>query len=460
MLGTKSWLDYLKMLPGMPPIPPMPSSGNRPWPGLEIMPAPTQPFKYGPQDKFGVAGVQNAIFGGPYPDSAPPPRNPMPASSPPMMGMPAALPPGANPPSAGMADMPPAPPVSTTSAAPPAQPDWWDRNDETLRDASGMLGALGIGMLTAPPGQSFGQGLGQGIAHAAQFGGQLSDQKLRRQLGKAQLGEIEQKGDQRKATLEFAKTIKDPSARTLMQMGLTAKAIERLEKIDPAEMQRVIDFEVAKQNALMPGKIAVAQAGRTSVNVNTRQETKFDETIGKNMADQYVDIQKGAQSARGKIATLEALRNRLADAGRTGTGAQTVLGIKRAAQMLGIDTGDLGPAEAAVAIGNQLALQLRNPSSGAGMPGAMSDKDREFLVASVPGLTKTPQGNAQLIDMMMKVEQRNIEVAQRANEYMRRNSGRMDSRFFDELGQWSFANPLFPQNAPTRRKWLGPGKWQ
>ena len=206
----------------------------------------------------------------------------------------------------------------------------------------------------------------------------------------------------------------------------------------------LLDFLLAKKGPL--------------VNVDTKGETKFAEGMDKHFADQYAKAMEGAQSARQKMATLQSLRDNLMLAGRTGFGAETLLQINRAAKALGLSDKDLGPAEAAQAIGNQLALQLRNPSSGAGMPGAMSDKDREFLVASVPGLTRTPEGNAQLIDYMMRVEKRTLEVADMMNRYVAQH-GKLDPGFYAELSQWSQANPLFPEargttSAPTQRKRL------
>jgi hypothetical protein len=187
------------------------------------------------------------------------------------------------------------------------------------------------------------------------------------------------------------------------------------------------------------------RAGATNVTVDQRQASEFEKTLGKNFGDQYIKIQDGGQTAQNKIATLDALGTALDQSGYTGWGAETLLGVKQASRALGMDIGeDLGPAEASRALGNQLALQLRSPSGGAGMPGAMSDKDREFLVASVPGLTKTPQGNARLIDFMKRIEQRNVEVARLANDYMREN-GQLDAGFYDTLARYSEANPLFPE---------------
>lgn len=207
-----------------------------------------------------------------------------------------------------------------------------------------------------------------------------------------------------------------------------------------------------------------AGAPQNTVTVDTRAENEFAKGMGKHFAEQYADTMKGAQSARQKIGTLQALGQNLSMAGRTGFAAETMLEVKRAAKALGIDTGDLGPAETSRAIANQLALALRNPSSGAGMPGALSDKDREFLVASVPGLSRTPEGNAKLIEYMVRVEQRSLQIADMMNEYVSRH-GRLDAGFFSSLSKWSSANPLFPEagttGAPKKMPRLKPdGTWE
>jgi hypothetical protein len=89
-----------------------------------------------------------------------------------------------------------------------------------------------------------------------------------------------------------------------------------------------------------------------------------------------------------------------------------------------------------------MALQLRNPSGGAGMPGALSDRDVQFLRAMVPGLAKTPEGNKLIIETARKLSQREIQVAQLARDY-RKKKGQLDEGFYDQLKVFSDANPLF-----------------
>jgi len=218
----------------------------------------------------------------------------------------------------------------------------------------------------------------------------------------------------------------------------------------PTETMRNLEWR-AEQAGLTPGTqeyrdFVLSGGSKDGVTVNVGQgSSKYNDELDKRFAEQYITMQEGAQAAQGKLATLQGLQSALEQSSFTGMGAETLLGVKQAARSLGLDVGDnLGPEETARALGNQLALQMRNPSSGAGMPGAMSDKDREFLVASVPGLSKTPEGNRQLVNFMTQIEQRNIQVAQRAQEYADRN-GQIDNGFYKELSAWSEQNPLFPE---------------
>jgi len=182
----------------------------------------------------------------------------------------------------------------------------------------------------------------------------------------------------------------------------------------------------------------------TTVNVDTKGETEYDKALGKNLADKTVGIMDAGQQATNKIATYQQMMDVLPNV-YTGAGGDTMLTLKRAAKGLGIDTGDLSGPEFVQAMGNQMALELRNPAGGAGMPGAMSDSDRAFLSSMSPGLTKTPEGNKKLLEYRMTLEKRNIEVAQKAGEYMQTHNGRLDNGFFTDLSKWSADNPLFPK---------------
>jgi hypothetical protein len=189
-------------------------------------------------------------------------------------------------------------------------------------------------------------------------------------------------------------------------------------------------------------KSQIAAAGRPSVSVTTKQEGEESKAVGKYFGEQYADIQKAGLGASGKINRVQRL-NQLLDG--VSTGKFTPLGVElaSAAQSLGFNIDPkLGNKQAAEALSNEMALELRNPSGGAGMPGAMSDSDREFLKKIVPGIEKTPEGRKLISESMMALAKRDQQVAKLARDY-RKKHGTLDEGFYDELLNFSQENPLF-----------------
>jgi len=248
------------------------------------------------------------------------------------------------------------------------------------------------------------------------------------------------------------------STEQLQQLrGMRGLSKERQDLIDMALKERQ---ELSKPTDAMRGYLFARQqgytgtfmdyqqelrrAGATNVNID-RGETKYDEEMGKQLAQLNKEIIDGARDARRKLAVLDRMETIISDPNiYTGAGANLVLQAKRMAKAMGFDVGDLSGPEALTAISNQFALELRNPSGGAGMPGALSDKDREFLQQSVPGLERTPGGNRLIIDFMRRMAERSIQVDKLRRDYVRQHK-RLDEGFYDILAEWSAANPIFTQ---------------
>jgi len=195
-------------------------------------------------------------------------------------------------------------------------------------------------------------------------------------------------------------------------------------------------------------RLRKSSASNTNVNLPP-QETAESRKVGEGFADQYMEIQKAGLNSQGKIARLDRM-GQLLQGINTGKLQPTVTQIAAVADSLGIKIDkDLGAKQAAMQLTNEMALQLRNPAGGAGMPGAMSDADRQFLMTMPPGLSQTPEGNVLIIETSKKLAQRDAEVAALARAYRKKN-GHMDEGFLDDLLAFSEANPLFPQALPRR----------
>lgn len=91
--------------------------------------------------------------------------------------------------------------------------------------------------------------------------------------------------------------------------------------------------------------------------------------------------------------------SRLLDTGlKTGSLAELSKSFKGVlSDVLGVELEGLAEAEALTAIANKLALEVRNPASGMGLPGATSNRDLDFLNNAIPGLRKSVKGNRLMI---------------------------------------------------------------
>lgn len=230
-------------------------------------------------------------------------------------------------------------------------------------------------------------------------------------------------------------SVPDQQKKTSLEEMLDAAGIK-----DPAVRQRFILDGLKKQTSHAPA---------ANTNVVLKQEGEEAKSVGKFFGDAYASIQNAGFSAHSKVSRYNRL-GELLEGVNTGKFSAAGLEVAKAGQSLGFNIDpNIGNKEAAQALASEIALELRNPSGGAGMPGAMSDKDREFLVSMVPGLATTPQGRKQMLETAQKLAQRDVQVSKIARDYRKRN-GAIDEGFYDELARYSEQNPLFKQSAPAQ----------
>jgi hypothetical protein len=178
------------------------------------------------------------------------------------------------------------------------------------------------------------------------------------------------------------------------------------------------------------------------VDINMGQERQEARTVGEGFGKMYVELQQAGSGAPARLSKLDRMEQ-LMQGVQTGKLTPAMTQVASIAQSLGITLDEkLGAKQGLEALSNEIALSLRNPSGGAGMPGAMSDKDREFLTSMTPGLAKTPAGNKLIIETARKVAQRDQDVAKLARAY-RKTHGSLDEGFYDELADYSASHPLF-----------------
>lgn len=102
------------------------------------------------------------------------------------------------------------------------------------------------------------------------------------------------------------------------------------------------------------------------------------------------------------------------------------------------NTEGIPESEAANAITNQLTLMAR--STGAGMPGAMSDADRIFLGQMVPSLTQTAAGRTLLIKVMRDAARYRMDANAEAIRHI--NETGSDATVSEHMTRWMAAHPM------------------
>ncbi|MDH4235622.1 MAG: hypothetical protein OEW25_01995 [Nitrospira sp.] len=183
--------------------------------------------------------------------------------------------------------------------------------------------------------------------------------------------------------------------------------------------------------------------------ISMTQEKEEAKKVGGGFGEQYSDLQKADMVSRSKVSKYDRMEQLLGQI-TTGKLEPAKTAIQGLAESLGISVDKTLPTKQAFqALSHEIALTLRNPAGGAGMPGALSDKDREFLQSMTPDLTKTAQGNKMIIDTARQLAKREQDVAKMAREY-RKAHGQFDEGFFDKLDVFSTANPLFTKPAAAQ----------
>jgi len=159
----------------------------------------------------------------------------------------------------------------------------------------------------------------------------------------------------------------------------------------------------------------------SGVNVNLPGgETTAEKTMQSLYGKQLERSMEQADSARNQQQTLAQMLP-LVGQTTTGFGANQILAAKKLIEQLGGNPQGVAEAETFNALSNQLALRLRNPESGMGLTGNTSDRDVQFLKASVPGLQQTEKGNRRLIEIAMALNERQIIKSEMQQEYYATN---------------------------------------
>jgi hypothetical protein len=179
-------------------------------------------------------------------------------------------------------------------------------------------------------------------------------------------------------------------------------------------------------------------------------ETEEAKGIGKIRAQRYESIMQSKDSAQRGLETLETLKRAVSNPEASqGAFADIRANAKVVGDLFGLKVEGLEDDAIIAAVGNKLALQLRNPKGeDGGLTGATSDRDLKFLVAGVPNRNRTQQQNLALIDIAMRDKARTTELANFVDDYLQRNKTLKGVE--KAKTEWLKDNPLYEEGSEEK----------
>lgn len=261
---------------------------------------------------------------------------------------------------------------------------------------------------------------------------------------------------------EYMKAIANNSAPTQIERQLMAAGLQPgtpefqaaiLQNVNPDQRPTSL-MQNAQAAGLQPGSpeyrqfIADNARSGTTVNVGAGEKA-WDTESAKLFAKRYDDISSAAMNAQQMMGMYDLAEQALNSGVRTGLAADAEITLRQLGAAMGMDTDPekLAGGELIRAVQNRMALIMRSPDGGMGMPGALSDRDIRFLKDSQIGIDRSPEGNMAMLQAFRAMEQRKIQISQLADDYIQQN-GRLDAGFNRTVREFANSNPLFDVSKP------------
>ena len=200
-------------------------------------------------------------------------------------------------------------------------------------------------------------------------------------------------------------------------------------------------------------------------------ETAANKAFGKPVGEATAERNKQALATTQEDRDLERLELALSRGAQTGRGEETILELKNLGNTLfGLELTEADEeGEVVRAIGSRLALLMRNPDAGLGLPGSTSNRDLDFLVGAVNGLQQSEEGNRLLIKYRRRQNQMKRDLAKEQSRIIRENNGEvpldLDSLLLDFADNYDFLTEEEKEeirqvsggNVPVTDRFIGSG---
>jgi hypothetical protein len=177
----------------------------------------------------------------------------------------------------------------------------------------------------------------------------------------------------------------------------------------------------AINSALYDQKVKLAKESKTTISVDTKGPTKFEEELGKLDAKKVTDAvaqREGAISALRSLDEMSKLSNEGLISGTFATGRVGATNLLDTLGLLGSgDKEKLARSENYAKVSGDVVLGTLGGKLGAGF----SNEDRKFIQGLVPQLENSPLARRQLIEFMQKKFTDIANEATRLEDYAREN---------------------------------------
>lgn len=190
----------------------------------------------------------------------------------------------------------------------------------------------------------------------------------------------------------------------------------------------------AEEGAKVSPKLLAYQGELAIKNHEQAQATASKARTDNNDINRLDQLLEGVQTGKGTALSQETK----AWAKAAGFNLET-LGVKD----------DVANTQAAQSLLNRMALEMRQTGDGAGMPGSMSDADRNFLSKIPPGLDTTPEGRKLIIGYMRWMNDRTIAIADKKNEFVQSDEfAKSPSKMYSEVKKFADSYPSYAEKNP------------
>lgn len=180
-------------------------------------------------------------------------------------------------------------------------------------------------------------------------------------------------------------------------------------------------------------QLAKSRASQVNIDTQPKQEQKGLTAID---IDQYEGITKDATLAESRLNSLAVMEGLLNDGMQTSKFDALLHPLRNYAAGVGLANAEnAGQQELFRGLANKIALEMKG-----GLTGHMSDRDIIFLQNQAPQLGNTVEGNRLIIEVLRRVAQRQIELADEADKFYQQNGTMTGWRAHRRA--WAKANPI------------------